>query len=90
MEIYDFNDYNCCPKKVYLTRWSLLGSFCPNYIDILIQSVFSPKRVSQKIENTMTWAKSPSLRTPCMVKMHFEKYIYFFGTNASQKAQPNK
>ena len=42
MEIYDFNDYNCCPKKVYLTRWSLLGSFCPNYIDILIQSVFSP------------------------------------------------
>ena len=34
------------PKKFSIVSWSLLGTFCPQYMDILIQSVFSPYRVS--------------------------------------------
>ena len=36
------------PKKFSLMSWSFLGAFCPQSMDILIQSIFSPYRVSQK------------------------------------------
>ena len=36
----------------------LLETFCPKYIDIRIQSVFSPQRVSQKMQSAMKhWLK---------------------------------
>ena len=35
-------------KRFVFIRWSLLSAFCPNYINILIQSVFLHYGVSQK------------------------------------------
>ena len=31
--------YSSSTEKVIFKRWSLLGAFCPQYIDTLIQSV---------------------------------------------------
>ena len=70
-------------------RLSLLGSFSPIYTDILIQSEFSPYRVSQK----MDWLKSYHFLahflafsifwTPCMVKIHF--ISMYLGLQAPQR-----
>ena len=46
------------PKKYSQVSLSLLGAFCPQYMDILMKSEFSPYRVSKKIENAMKWAKN--------------------------------
>ena len=92
IEIYDFNNYSCYPKKCFPLRG---GASCPEYIHTLIQSVFSPYRVS---ENAIKWAKNwciwlqsvHFLGHPVWWKFTLNKYIFVFGTKGSQKAQPHK
>ena len=37
-------------KNFFFMRWRVFGAYCPKYIDMLIQSVFSPYRVSYKLK----------------------------------------
>ena len=43
--------------KIFYMGWGLLGAFCPKYIDILIQTLFSPYKVSPKkwVKNWHIW-----------------------------------
>ena len=86
-------------KKMFsFIRWSLLWASSPEYIYTLIQSVFSPYRVSEKMENAMKWAKILRiwlqsvhlLGDPVWWKFTLSKFTYVFGTKGSQKAQPHK
>ena len=36
-------------KKFAFMRWSFLGAFCPKYLDILFQSVFSLNRMCTEL-----------------------------------------
>ena len=99
IEIYDFNNFSCYLKKMFsFMRWSLLWASSPEYIYTLIQSVFSPYRVSEKMENAMKWAKILRiwlqsvhlLGDPVWWKFTLSKFTYVFGTKGSQKAQPHK
>ena len=58
IEIYDINHYSCFHKKKFsFLRWSLLGASCIKYVYTIIQNVFSPYRVSKRMENAMKLAK---------------------------------
>ena len=63
LKIYDFIHYSCYPKKkISFMWWKLSWASCPEYIHTLIQSVFSPYRVSEKMENAIKWAKNWCIR----------------------------
>ena len=89
IEIYDINHYSYFHKKKFsFLRWSLLGASCIKYIYTIIQSVFSPYRVSKRMENAMKLAKIWDiwlnsvhfLGHPVWWKYTLNKYIYVFGT----------
>ena len=45
-EIYDFHQYTYSPKTIFHCELEASGSLLSQYMDILIQIVFSPYRVS--------------------------------------------
>ena len=89
---------NCFPKFFFsFLRRSLLGVFCIKYIYTIIPSVFSPYRVSKRMEMQWNWLKFEIydlIQSIFWDTLYGENTIqisiYVFGTKGSPKAQPNK
>ena len=85
------------PNFFSFLRWSLLGAFCIKYIYTIIPSVFSPYRVSKRMEMQWNWLKFEIydlIQSIFWDTLYGENTIqisiYVFGTKGSPKAQPNK